>query len=350
MVVSMGSPSLYRLRKRGFTLVELLVVIAIIGVLVGLLLPAVQAAREAARRLQCSNNLRQLGLAMHNYESAVRRIPPSACVNPRTTANASWSIHGRLFPYLEQNNLANQIDLSRNWTNFPVLSYYRVPSYVCPSDPRSDTPRDTSVTGSPVRFFLYPTNYAFNLGTWFVYDPVSNRGGDGVTHPNSELRLASVTDGLSKTLWAAEVHAWQAYTRNGGPPSTAMPQTIQEVAIIADSGVKDRIFPDRTGSGRTEWTNGHSHHSGFTVTLGPNTVVPYSFNGVLYNIDYNSQQEGGSTTRASYAVLTSRSFHAGLVNVCLMDGSVQSINSTIAIPIWRALGTRAQADNPEIDP
>ena len=171
-----------------------------------------------------------------------------------------------------------------------------------------------------------------------------------MTHPNSELRLASVTDGLSKTLWAAEVHAWQAYTRNGGPPSTAMPQTIQEVAIIADSGVKDRIFPDRTGSGRTEWTNGHSHHSGFTVTLGPNTVVPYTFNGVLYNIDYNSQQEGASTTRASYAVLTSRSFHAGLVNVCLMDGSVQSVNSAIDLSIWRALGTRAQSDSSELAP
>jgi prepilin-type processing-associated H-X9-DG protein len=128
-----------------------------------------------------------------------------------------------------------------------------------------------------------------------------------------------------------------------------MPQTIQEVALIADSGVKDRIFPDRTGSGRTEWTNGHCHHSGFTVTLGPNTVVPYTFNGVLYNIDYNSQQEGNSLTRPSYAVLTSRSFHGGLVNVCLMDGSVQSINNNIAVPIWRALGTRAMADNSEIE-
>lgn len=342
--------STVRSRRTGFTLVELLVVIAIIGVLVSLLLPAVQAAREAARRMSCGNNMRQLGLAMHNYESAVRRIPPSACVNPRTTANASWSIHGRLFPYLEQNNLANQVDLSRNWSNYPVLSYYRVPTYVCPSDPRSGNARDTSLTGSSVQFFLYPTTYAFNLGTWFIYDPVTNRGGDGVTHPNSELRFAHVVDGLSKTLWAAEVHAWQAYTRNGGPPTTAMPQTIQEVAVIANSGVKDRIFPDRTGSGRTEWTNGHCHHSGFTVTLGPNTVVPFTFNGILYNIDYNSQQEGASTTRPSYAVLTSRSWHTGMVHVCLMDGSVQPINNHIDLQVWRALGTRAQADYSEIEP
>ena len=86
--------------RKGFTLVELLVVIAIIGVLVGLLLPAVQAAREAARRMTCSNNLKQIGLAMMNYEAATKRIPPSACINSKILTNASWSIHGRLLPYL----------------------------------------------------------------------------------------------------------------------------------------------------------------------------------------------------------------------------------------------------------
>jgi prepilin-type N-terminal cleavage/methylation domain-containing protein len=334
--------------RSAFTLVELLVVIAIIGVLVALLLPAVQAAREAARRMSCSNNMRQLGLAMLNYESTVKRIPPSACINPRVTTNASWSIHGRLFPYLEQNNLANQVDLSVNWNQYPVLSRYRVPTYVCPSDPKGDTPRDTSLTGN-VPFLLYPTTYAFNLGTWFVYDPVNNRGGDGVTHPNANLKLSAVVDGLSKTLWAAEVHAWQAYTRNGGPPTTAMPQTPAEVAIVADSGLKDRIFPDRTGSGRTEWTNGHAHHSGFTVTLAPNTVVPYTFNGVRYNIDYNSRAEGSNTSTPTYAVLTARSWHGNLVNGCLMDGSVHSFNNSIELRIWRAMGTRAEAEVFELD-
>jgi len=333
----------------GFTLVELLVVIAIIGILVGLLLPAVQSAREAARRMSCGNNLKQIGLATQNYEAATKRIPPSACVNPRVTTNASWSIHGRLLPYLEQNNLANQVDLSVNWNQFPILSRYRVPTYVCPSDPKSDIPRDTSATGSSVQFFLYPTNYAFNLGTWFVYDPVNNKGGDGATHPNANFKLSAIVDGLSKTIWSAEVHAWQAYTRNGGPPTTTMPQTPAEVAVIANSGLKDRIFPDRTGSGRTEWTNGHAHHSGFTVTLGPNTVVPFTFNGVLYNIDYNSRQEGSSTTSPSYAVLTSRSWHGNLVNVCLLDGSVHSIANSIDLKIWRALGTRAEADYAEIE-
>lgn len=324
-----------------FTLVELLVVIAILGLLVGLLLPAVQAAREAARRMQCSNNLKQIVLATLNYESATRRLPPSACVNPRISTNASWSIHGRLFPYLEQNNLASQIDLSLSWQNFPILSGYRVHTYVCPSDPKSNTARDMSLTGSNVRFFLYPTNYAFNLGTWFVYDPVSNRGGDGATHPNADFRISAISDGLSQTLWCSEVHSWQAYTRNGGPPSTDVPTSIAEVAIIADSGVKDRIFPDGTGSGRTEWTNGHAHHSGFTTTLPPNTRVPYTFNGIRYDIDYNSRQEGNSTTQASYAVLTSRSWHPGIVQSALLDGSVQAFSNGIDSTTWRSLGTRA---------
>ena len=298
--------------RNGFTLIELLVVIAIIAILIALLLPAVQQAREAARRTQCKNNLKQIALAMHNYESSNNALPPSMAIVPTITSNASWSIHGRLLPFMEQVNLYSQIDLSRAWGNFPIISNFRVPGYVCPSDPKSDRARDTGTNG----IFLMPTCYGFNFGTWLVYNPTTGQGGDGIAFPNSRIRISSITDGTSNTLLASEVHAWTAYTRNGGPPST-------------------------DGTGHTEWANGHSHHSGFTTTLTPNSNVIFVDAGVTYrNTDYASRQEGSNTTSVSYSALNSRSYHTGIVQSALCDGSVRSFSSNIDLSIWRALGTR----------
>ncbi|MGN6132935.1 MAG: DUF1559 family PulG-like putative transporter, partial [Aureliella sp.] len=261
--------------------------------------------------------------------------------DPRNSKNSSWSVHGRLMPYLEQSNLFNQIDLSIGWSHYPIVSRFRVPVYVCPSDPKGDMLRDTGSTGSTSGIFLYPTTYGFNFGTWFIFDPLSNRGGDGVTFPNSRLTISSISDGTSHTLLAAEVHAWTAYTRNGGPASTGTPDSVADALAAVATGKPDRLLPEGYGTGHTEWANGHCHHSGFTTTLTPNTVVPYASGGLTYNSDFNSQQEGNSNSRPSYAVLTSRSHHTGLVNAAYLDGSVRSVSNSIDRAIWRALGTRA---------
>lgn len=324
-------------KRTAFTLVELLVVIAIIGVLVGLLLPAVQSAREAARRMQCSNHLKQVVLAGHNYQSAFRKFPPSAIVDLTVTStgnNGSWGVHGRLLPFLEQGNVYETVDLSLPWDNQSSIDGLKIPTYACPSDPGSDQVR-TFDDGRPS---LHPTNYGFNFGRWFIFDPASRRGGDGMFYPNSFLSFRDCLDGTSQTLFAAEVKAWTPYRRNGGPASTAMPTNQIEAEAAVASGAQFK------NTGHTEWPDGRVHHTGFTVTLAPNSKVLYSDGlQVFEEMDFNSWQEGknGIAGNPTYAMITSRSHHVGLVQVAKLDGSVSAVSESIDLEIWHALGTRS---------
>ncbi|WP_390620908.1 DUF1559 domain-containing protein [Thalassoglobus neptunius] len=324
-------------RQKGFTLIELLVVIAIIAILIALLLPAVQQAREAARRTQCKNHLKQLGLAVHNYMDVNRFLPPGASIDlsvTNTANNGSWGVHGRILPYLEQGNLYNGVDLSTAWDFQAAIDGVKIPVYACPSDPGSDRARDPG--GGKVT--LYPTNYGFNYGSWFVFDPSNRRKGDGLFAPNASWSFRDATDGSSNTLLAAEVKAWTPYQRNGGPPQVAIPQNEAEVELAVASGVQ---FKD---TGHTEWPDGRVHHSGVTTTLAPNSRVVYNNGGAEHEeMDYNSWQEGkdGVNGNPTYAAITSRSFHTGTVQVVLMDGGARTISENIDLGIWRGLGTRA---------
>ena len=328
------------MRQKGFTLIELLVVIAIIGVLVGLLLPAVQAAREAARRMQCSNNMKQIALACHNYESAFKKFPPSAILDLSVTStanNGSWGVHGRILPYLEQGNVYDTVDLSLAWDDQSSIDGLKIPTYSCPSDPGSDQVR----TFSDGRPSLYPTTYGFNFGRWFVYDPTTRKGGDGMFYPNSFLGFRDCLDGTTNTLLLAEVKAWTPYQRNGGPSTTVMPSSQSEAETIVASGIQFK------NTGHTEWPDGRVHHTGFTVAITPNSTVHFTNGGQVYEqTDFNSWQEGknGIAGEPTYAIITSRSYHVGLVQVALLDGSVRSVTDSVDLETWHALGTRGQRE------
>ena len=330
-------------KTRGFTLIELLVVIAIIAILIALLLPAVQSAREAARRSQCKNNLKQIGLALHNYLDSNKYFPPGGTIQAGTTFsgnNGSWSIHGRLLPYLEAARAYKQVNLTVAWDNainastgVPIL---KIPVFMCPSE-ANDTLRTNA--GAP---FTRPHTYGFNMGTWLVWDPATGQGSDGLFWMNSGTNTASVRDGLSTTLAAAEVKAFTSYFRNTVDPGPIPPASTAALTAFA-SGAQFKLGPlTNDNTGHTEWCDGRVHHEGFTTTFAPNTFVSYLHtDGRTYDIDYNSRQEGSNDTIKTYAAITARSYHTGgVVNALMMDGSIRAVAPSIALPIWRALGTR----------
>jgi prepilin-type N-terminal cleavage/methylation domain-containing protein/prepilin-type processing-associated H-X9-DG protein len=352
--------------RAGFTLIELLVVIAIIGILIALLIPGVQAARNAARNNSSKNNLRQITLAFSNFEASKRYYPPSwqppdvAELNMGTsppTDVAGWSIMALILPYLEQKAVASNIDFELPYNQTTAvsiadgrtvqLSSLRIPTYLSPAEPR-DEPRFGG-TSNPQQQH-YPFNYAVNLGTWFVWDPATNRGGYGAAYPNSRLRDSDFFDGTTSTMAFAEVKAWQPYFRNSNLAAMDLDEIVNGFPTTADIcgwGLPNEL----RDSGHTEWVDGRAHHAGFTTTFGPNEWVMCSgtINSIAgtYDVDFNNRQEGLTlnatmpTYLPTYAAVTARSYFPGQVNVSMVDGSVRSISDTINLGVWRALSTRA---------
>jgi len=330
---------------RAFTLVELLVVIAIIGVLVSLLLPAVQSAREAARRNACQSNLKQLGLALHNYENACKRFPPSAQA-VAIAGKAPWSGQAMLLPYLEGDTLFRRIDFTKPYSD-PVnaglmppngVSAFRVDVLVCPGETKATPVLDGN--NAPKHF---PLNYGLNTGAYLIYDPVTRADGEAAFAPFRKIKASNYTDGLSKTLAMAEVKAYTPRTQD--VPVSNMPSSAPTAPSSVSGLVTSGSFS--TELGHTEWGCGRTLHIGFTTTFPPNTVVPHVDNGITYDIDACSPREtsvdkaSNSQADATRAIVTSRSHHAGIVNGMMMDGSVRSFSSSTDATAWKALGTRA---------
>jgi len=334
------SPPLNKKASRsGFTLVELLVVIAIIGTLVGLLLPAVQSAREASRRSACQNNLKQLGLAMHNFESGRGYYPPAGSTSGMAVGKAPWSFQALVLPFMEEGNLFSKIDFSKPYgeqdaTIFPSgsVATLKVDVLLCPSE-RNNRPRVNRTTGAQEH---YPLSYGTNNGHFLVYNPTTKTDGGGAFALNSRFRHGVFSDGLSKTIALAEVKAFTPrYQDASQPPSPQAPTTPGELRSVLSGGSWDHEF------GHTEWVCGRAIHAGFTTTFPPNTAVPEQRDGQMYDIDVTTVREYATASTATYAVVTSRSYHAGVVNAVMMDSSVRSFASETDAAVWAALGSRA---------
>jgi prepilin-type N-terminal cleavage/methylation domain-containing protein/prepilin-type processing-associated H-X9-DG protein len=337
---------MHRTSRAGYTLIELLVVIFIIAVLMSLLLPVVHSAREAARRIQCTNNLKQLGLAMTTYESTYGLYPPSivlAGIGYRTDWVGGWSINGRILPFLEQNNLYYSINFSSTFSSVSNLtvSVQSVSTFICPSEVNPNSfVGDDGTTGV--------VSYGWCMGDWYVWGGFPSMIGRSAFSPNHSRRQSEFTDGLSNTMLASEVRARQfERTDCGGlaginnpndiPPPNTSPSQIPE---MRDSG-----SCKLTSAGHTSWANGQVDQTGMTTAWAPGTrVVGKARTRVLnFDIDHevildligNSESKGGPT----FAAVTTRSYHPGGVNVLLGDGSVRFVKENLDGNVWRSLGS-----------
>jgi prepilin-type N-terminal cleavage/methylation domain-containing protein len=324
-------------RPKGFTLVEVLVVIAIIGMLVAILLPAVQAAREAGRRSECLNNLRQMGVGLMNYESAIKVLPPSIVLNGSgntVTWNGGWSVQARILPYMEQVSLFGICNFSINKeepSNQPAIGH-NIPVYLCPSLTQTQvSTHDYGLSGV--------TGYAACMGDWFVWGGFNGPDNRSAFGPNRCRPFSDFRDGLSQTLIFSEVKTYQpiyicdnSQLANVNNPNSVPPPTADYLAVAPEYLGGCRLY----ALGHTEWSDGNCHASGFNTAWPPNKVTLGTPDKSLdMDVQGANEEQGGPT----FGATTSRSFHPQGVNVVLADGSGRFMSSDIDGFVWRALGT-----------
>jgi prepilin-type N-terminal cleavage/methylation domain-containing protein/prepilin-type processing-associated H-X9-DG protein len=332
-----------RTRDSAFTLVELLVVIAIIGVLVALLLPAVQAAREASRRSQCMNNLRQLGLAALNFETAKGQFPIGRRVgkNADDTTITQWGHLADVLPYIEGNTVFQQIDYKDRPRDSPVRTI-QLPFFLCPSD-GEDKLNDPICTDGEAWFNAARTNYRGNggndTGAYPIEANVNLEKNNGIFVANIAIEGREISDGSSNTALYSEMVKGDAdrdaldlasdWLRISGDAADSAEQTYEACNAI----VNPSVLTGQSGQfccGGRNWMHGDYSTSRYNHIMPPNSRSCTHGSGGLTAISVN---ELGMATTAS-------SRHSGGANVVMADGSTHFVRSEIDRLVWGALGSR----------
>jgi prepilin-type N-terminal cleavage/methylation domain-containing protein/prepilin-type processing-associated H-X9-DG protein len=335
--------------KRGFTLIELLVVIAIIAVLIALLLPAVQAARETARRAQCASNLGQIGLAMQNYHTALGVFPPGRLRGTIDHNGRCFSAYAYLLPHLEQGPIYNAINFNLNPDNAPNTTL---------AGENGLQPENTTALNTPLKVLLCPSdtspsndsigravhNYPLCTGTTFPVSPNNPTGipVTGVFFENSAIGIQSITDGSSQTVCVSETivsngiaGTWDGNSQTtgfvlalGGNDSSTGPQVINYPADCSGPGLKLNMTRG------VIWIYGAPGHSMYNHARPPNDPGVDCRGGLPHSSDTNFFWD-----RLSHNV-AAHSRHPGGVQALRCDGSVLFVKNSINPAIWSAVGSR----------
>ena len=343
--------------RRGFTLVELLVVIAIIGVLIALLLPAVQAAREAARRSQCTNNLRQLGLAALNYESAKKELPLGRKKGTVTKPNGTqgdasqWGHLARVLPYVEQASAHQAVDYNVGTGTSPAR-FYKFDFLTCPTDPEDRMNNDICSSGGPwldAGRTSYHGNGGSDTGQTVMVAPAPTPApreptnlenqwrevNNGVFVTNRAIKTKDITDGISRTAMYSE-----ALKGDGDKDAIAVPGDWFHISGINQSAAKvytacSGVTPGTGGNqfpcrGRN-WVHGDYTTTRYNHIMPPNgKSCSQTSSGAFNAIPIN--EDGGATTASSG--------HNSGVNLACADASTHFVSDSIDVAVWNALGSR----------
>jgi prepilin-type N-terminal cleavage/methylation domain-containing protein/prepilin-type processing-associated H-X9-DG protein len=328
-------------KRSAFTLVELLVVIAIIGILVALLLPAIQAAREAARRTECNNNLKQIGIAMQNYHDTYKKFPRFAYRCRRDWSYwRGYSAMTMILPYMEQDALYQDVKLAsgdffQHWDNGAMLipRGARIDAFICPSDVSfpSDGGRQNGV-GS---------NYGVSFGSTYRWADATKQNGMFRGHPgrvNIEIKMADVLDGTSNTLMASEHLAGdnndgllmvgnssEPRIPSGGPPGADVFPSEADLITWGNTCAQSTTHNSENGC---QWIAPEPTQTALNTVAPPNWKFP------------NCQYSGSGFAADRDGLYTPRSRHPGGVNGVMGDGSVQFIAEDIQILVFQRMGAR----------